>query len=920
MRRLSSFATAVILAFFSASSAHSQGIVFDDSGIEILVGNADYYEIGFRKSNGSVAFIKDKTTGRDVTIGSRNECLWGAFFPDAAPPLQSYVGGCSFGAEGASQFSYSWSQATATLTLDYIFDPMATSQVSAQVVVTFSEEPWLDMRLELSNDWGVDAEDIIFPSDLLFVRADIEHVLLPILPGVLLESGFFQEGRCYTTKNPGAPGLFADYLSVSASSGTLTMYSLPDEGPYRLLDVGFIQDDHQCPPEAPSTAPNTYYRHAFGVRLPSGEMWESPTTRIRVSQSELETIRAYRLDNGLGQFPSLRQKAGSLYPTLVQAPLYKADAEHLNMRFSEYCDWLSPVPTPGILHPVAFQPDGHDMSSPDFLPPDAAWGTTEDFAAMFRCAQEQGFLVMPYINPTWWNTSPTLQDRLPPLTIEDVAAIDGQGAPRMDCFDNGMKCGYVMSPHSTFVNTRLDELMCSLVSDVPSDLVFEDQIGARPWIYDHNPSAPNPISYVEGWLEHTRTYSHHFLMTELGFDRLAETQLGFHGSVLWRELQPLPNGGGIATDNWWGASNWRPYPMAPIMLRDKVLFYQHDLAPETFTLSRAILTWNLAFGFMLSHDFSEPPFGNGGRDSDWLPVIAVFQRHVLSRYADELVTDFVDLQEGVTATSFEAYTTIANWNDTEPYDAGKHTLAPSGVQVTAMDGTLTAGVFSHYNDERLSENAHYLVEERGSDAIEVHQPLGGDTALTLELLDGWDIASSIKAFAHDAAGGVIGAVPTAVTATSVTFFYQQNLEGEAVAFYRITDSGCAATSTALCLNGERFKVEVFWKDFNGNEGQGQVYDCGTPDSGLFWFFDADNWEVMVKVLDGCPINDHVWVFAAATTNVEYTIRVTDGETGQMKEYSNPLGTSAAAITDTLAFSACGRKPVGTREKARPKSR
>ena len=33
------------------------------------------------------------------------------------------------------------------------------------------------------------------------------------------------------------------------------------------------------------------------------------------------------------------------------------------------------------------------------------------------------------------------------------------------------------------------------------------------------------------------------------------------------------------------------------------------------------------------------------------------------------------------------------------------------------------------------------------------------------------------------------------------------------------------------------------------------------------------------------------MFAAATTNVEYTLRVTDSETGAVAEYLNPLGVS-----------------------------
>jgi hypothetical protein len=63
--------------------------------------------------------------------------------------------------------------------------------------------------------------------------------------------------------------------------------------------------------------------------------------------------------------------------------------------------------------------------------------------------------------------------------------------------------------------------------------------------------------------------------------------------------------------------------------------------------------------------------------------------------------------------------------------------------------------------------------------------------------------------------------------------------------------------------------------------------------------------MLLKVLDGCRVNDRFWVFAAATTNVEYTLRVTDTATGLEKSYFNPLGQAAAALTDTNAFAACG---------------
>ena len=73
--------------------------------------------------------------------------------------------------------------------------------------------------------------------------------------------------------------------------------------------------------------------------------------------------------------------------------------------------------------------------------------------------------------------------------------------------------------------------------------------------------------------------------------------------------------------------------------------------------------------------------------------------------------------------------------------------------------------------------------------------------------------------------------------------------------------------------------------------------------GLFTFFAPDNWELLVKVLDGCAVNDRYWVFAAATTDVEVRLQVTDTGSGTVREYSSPLG-STAAITDTGTFASC----------------
>lgn len=116
---------------------------------------------------------------------------------------------------------------------------------------------------------------------------------------------------------------------------------------------------------------------------------------------------------------------------------------------------------------------------------------------------------------------------------------------------------------------------------------------------------------------------------------------------------------------------------------------------------------------------------------------------------------------------------------------------------------------------------------------------------------------------------------------------------------------CVPGPQTMCLNAGRFRVEVEWRDGTGETGPGQVV-LGTlaGDSGLFWFFSPANWEMLVKVLDGCAINDRFWVFAGATTDVAYTLTVTDIHTGQSKSYPNPLGSAADSITDTGALAVC----------------
>lgn len=110
---------------------------------------------------------------------------------------------------------------------------------------------------------------------------------------------------------------------------------------------------------------------------------------------------------------------------------------------------------------------------------------------------------------------------------------------------------------------------------------------------------------------------------------------------------------------------------------------------------------------------------------------------------------------------------------------------------------------------------------------------------------------------------------------------------------------CEPGPTKLCLQGGRFQVEVAWTDFQGNSGLGQTIPL-TNETGGFWFFNSGNVELVAKVLDGRDTNGKFWVFVASLTSVEFTLTVTDTETGKQKVYHNPSG-HMASFGDTDAF-------------------
>lgn len=124
----------------------------------------------------------------------------------------------------------------------------------------------------------------------------------------------------------------------------------------------------------------------------------------------------------------------------------------------------------------------------------------------------------------------------------------------------------------------------------------------------------------------------------------------------------------------------------------------------------------------------------------------------------------------------------------------------------------------------------------------------------------------------------------------------------------LSSVGCSNSETVACIDN-RFTVSVDYStsQSGGLSGKGRAASTepiGFARGGLFWFFDPSNPEMLVKVLNGCGLNQRYWFFASAGTNVGYTITVTDTARGVSKTYINTDLSPAQPIQDTGAFATC----------------
>lgn len=798
------------LLLFATTGKSGEAEMKHDKKQGLLIVSNKHYEMAFDSGNGGVAYMKERGAAKPISLG--NPTLWRAVLSDDS----------SVQSAEADSFAYEWNKSGSKLLLKY------GGPLAVEISIAFASDARMVMNASLQNDTGHTVKSFRFPFEWKVGKDDVLDAMLPMLPGARLKPEFFRESNSFYDQYPGV--MFASYLALRTTGGNLAMYDLAQETT-PLTEIGYkgqIAD-----------AAATSLVHNYKTWVQADGEWHSPGIVVEVGGDYATSIAGYRELNGIHEYASLADKLGEDAERYYGLPLYKTDISAIkdadwNRLGSDYVDRMN---YNGLIHLVAFQSGGHDQNYPDFMPPDPKWGGQAQMAAFVKKAQEKGNIVVPYTNMSWWGVgAPTLSKLPPGVELRDIVVERENGSLMQE--DYGPHSGYVVNTVHPYFRERVAAEHRKLLDEAGFDGIFEDQWGIRnsPYVFNANPgnvgsqdgasqggnaTAEEDSAYTEGagngevafaegldpstaYFAGVRQYFsslNHRMYMEDGTDLLANDSIGFMGSTyLWDLLGYRKN----------TAAYTEYYPLAGMLLRDKVMFYHHNLAGETMTDDSDMLRWNMAMGYNLSADFYN------GVTSPWVDAIGVLQKHVLAGYGDRLVVGFNEPAPGVTETDFGSHVVTANGNkdgtyvlcDEEESLAGdapasnspakdsfakelrvngpptkEVTLAPGGFHVEAKDGSVAAGNYVSYNGLNLDPGEHILAEVRSDIAIRVYQPIGTDTTLRIVKGEDWRFARA-TAFAAD--GKKLAELAVRDEEGYAWFDYVAQIRGDKVGYVELT--------------------------------------------------------------------------------------------------------------------------------------
>ena len=229
--------------------------------------------------------------------------------------------------------------------------------------------------------------------------------------------------------------------------------------------------------------------------------------------------------------------------------------------------------------------------------------------------------------------------------------------------------------------------------------------------------------------------------------------------------------------------------------------------------------------------------------------------------------------------------------------------------------TLSAVVTIHDDDGGCSAgvNAPSKLQAGGESASEIRLAWDGEaTAAGAFHIERRQPGGAFREIASVAPGD--GGFTDSGLPAGATFHYRIRAEGAdgAAELSRIvagaTDGAAKACdeTRALCLHNGRFEAAVEWRGSaaeKSREARGAL-PADTPGSGVFSLSAREDLQLLLNVHDTCAENDRFGLELAAVTDVEFTLRVRDTQTGRTWVYFNPAGSMPGPVRDLEAFKTC----------------
>ncbi len=393
---------------------------------------------------------------------------------------------------------------------------------------------------------------------------------------------------------------------------------------------------------------------------------------------------------------------------------------------------LEQLPKPSLIHFSDYLHGGFDKQYPDHLPPNARFGTAAEFRAFCDRAHELGHLVMPYTNPTWWCDEPKGPTFLKYGDAPLLRKLDGSKVFEKYSANTGWTITF-WHPAVQEANRRT---RTQFLQEYPSDILFQDQCGARRWQYDTNPASPTPDAYTEGILSMVAEDSRHVpLSTESGWDRVA----AFEAQLCGMTWQIVPTEGGPT----WrrllkdvrDPATWEVFPVAQYIAHDQVVMVHHDLGQ--FVTNQQVLSWTLGLGYSLSDRLAASALDREG-PREWLRWLDRLQKSVCARYVGVALAEFqhdrganpTTADDGLIRTRYGDLQIVANLGPVAK-TVGDVALAPFGFEATAPG--LVAGHLAKQGDLDFGAAGLSFVSQATGPKLDlwIYAPGGQDVAVAL---------------------------------------------------------------------------------------------------------------------------------------------------------------------------------------------